>query len=134
MGPVVNEQPKSEQSSKKQIIKIIFVFVVIVLVFAVLSYLNIIPNKSSKQDNKPTTITSAIKYSSSTFQYDPQKAEKMLTQYIKDTIKPEFLPAKIEVKQGLSIDGRTEDVKYEFGSMFNSIDSSISANFHYKEY
>ncbi|MDP2586020.1 MAG: hypothetical protein Q8P29_04025, partial [Candidatus Levybacteria bacterium] len=47
---------------------------------------------------------------------------------------PEFLPAKIEVKQGLSIDGRTEDVKYEFGSMFNSIDSSISANFHYKEY
>jgi len=67
------------------------------------------------------------------FTYDAIKAKVLLTQYIKNTIKPEILPTKIEAKQGLSIYGITESDRNQFGSMFISNNSTISANFHYEE-
>ncbi|MBI2613181.1 MAG: hypothetical protein HYW62_00165 [Candidatus Levybacteria bacterium] len=133
-----------------------FVAVVLFLLFGVLNYFNILPvsdafpkylgwlprqqTKLASQGETLQTKNNPLDYSpvskptpQDTFQYDVKKADTLLTQYLKDNIKPEFLPSKIEIKQGLSIDGRTENIKYEFGSQFSSNTDSFSANFHYRE-
>jgi len=83
--------------------------------------------------SQPTTTTQPRTFTPQTFQYDTKKAENLLTQYLKDNIKPEFLPAQIEIKEGLTIDGRIENVKYEFGSKFTINKDLFSSNFHYRE-
>jgi len=110
----------------------VFFGVVLILLFILIALIKtaFTPAKTLPTKNN---VPNPTNYTPSVFQYDSAKAEKLLTQYIKDTIKPEFLPAKIEVKRGLSIDGRTEDVRYEFGSMFTTNQASFSANFHFKE-
>ncbi|MDO8729567.1 MAG: hypothetical protein Q7K26_06875, partial [bacterium] len=91
-------------------------------------YLSLLPRKDVPNGTSPTQPP---KFSPYVFSYDMKKAEKLLTQYLKDNIKPEFLPAKIEIKQGLSIDGKTENIKYEFGSRFTTNKDLFSVNFHY---
>jgi len=129
-----------------------FAVIVLFLLLGILNYFNILALSSiyqplsmlprqAKQNsqpgssllNKSDTTPSPTNYTPITFTYDMTRAEELLIQYIKDTIKPKFLPAKIEVKQGLSIDGRTEDTEYEFGSIFSINKDSFSSNFHYKE-
>ena len=125
-----------------------FAAVILLLLFGILNYFNILsvsdafPNQLGwlpRQETKLASQGQALQiptptnFTSAAFQYDVEKAKTLLTQYIKDTIKPEFLSDKIEIKQGLSIDGRTEDIKYEFGSMFATNGASFSANFHFKE-
>lgn len=119
---------------------------IIAIAFILLNYFNILslselypqllsflPHRQASLPNKQIPQTQSPKFSPYVFSYDTKKAEKLLTQYIKDNTKPEFLPEKIEVKQGLSIEGRTEDIKYEFGSRFTVNKDIFSANFHYKE-
>lgn len=129
------------------VFEISFVAVILLLLFGILNYFNILsisdvfpnqlgwlPRKEVSTDTSPTNFTPAQqKVPTGTFQYDTKKAETLLTKYIKDTIRPEFLPSKLEIKQGLTIDGRTEDIKYEFGSSITASDATISVNFHYKE-
>jgi hypothetical protein len=135
---------------KMGVFEIGFVTAILLLLFGVLNYFNILsisavfPRQLSwlpRQTTQTNVQTnSALKKNSAlqnptpaVFQYDVKKAETLVSNYIKDNIKPEFLPPKIEVKQGLSIDGRLEDIKYEFGSMFTANNASFSANFHYQE-
>lgn len=82
--------------------------------------------------SQPTSLPNS-NYSSNIFQYDTEKAKTILNSYVKDNIKPEFLPEKLDTKQGLSIDNRAEDIKYQFGSYLINNNETISINFHYKE-
>jgi len=127
--------------------EIFFVAVVLLLLFGALNYFNILsvsdafprqlgwlPRQAVAQKKllytpaKPTLApTPAV------FNYNAEKAKTLLTQYIKDTIKAEFLPEKIEIKQGLSLDGTNNGSQRNFGVVFTSGSSSISANFGYKE-
>lgn len=131
---------------KVGIFEIGFAAVMLFLLFGILNYFNLLsvsnafPNQFNWLPRQINNLTieqnvtpSPANFTPNTFTYDTAKAKTLLTQYIKDAIKPEFLPANIEIKQGLSIDGRTEDIKYEFGSMFTANQASFSANFHYKE-
>jgi len=122
-----------------------FVLIVLLLLFGTLNYFNILsisgvfPNQLGwlpRQQIKLASQGEALRgsnFTPNTFRYDTKKAEKLLTDYIKSTLKPELIPPKIEVKQGLTIDGRVGNTRHEFGSMFTLNNSSISANFHYKE-
>ncbi len=68
------------------------------------------------------------------FSYDTVKAQNALESYIKDNIKQEFLPEEIEVKQGLTMDGRiNQNMRYEFGTYFVTEKVTLSANFIYNE-
>lgn len=133
------------------VFEVAFVGVVLFLLFGTLNYFNILSisnvfphqlgwlphktsqNKTPSKPNSQLTPDPVLNYSSNVFQYDAKKAETLLTQYLKDNIKPEFLPAKIDIKQGLSIDNRIEDIKYQFGVYLLNNKETISANFHYKE-
>jgi hypothetical protein len=93
-----------------------------------------------KTQNKDTTgkrqgfPTSSPNYTPNIFQYDTEKAKTILTKYIKDNIKSEFVPNNLDIKQGLSIDNRIDQsLKEMFGSYIINKDETIAINFHYKE-
>ena len=133
------------------ILEIGFVIIGTLLLFAIANYFNILPMSDAfpkylgwlpRQTTQTKNISknNLISYtpvSSPTpqgqFQYDTKKAEILLTQYIKDTIKPEFLPEKIDIQEGLTIDGRMENVKSQFGFSLTNPKETVSANFHFKE-
>ncbi len=129
-----------------------FVAVVLMLVFGTLNYFNILSvsdvfpqqlgwlPKQTKiasqgetlQTRQPQKNFSSVSSPTPTgFQYDVKKAQTLLTQYIKDNIKPEFLPSKIEVKQHLIYDNTLTGTDYEFGANWNLKNATFSANFHY---
>lgn len=127
---------------KVGIIEFFLVAIVLILLFGTLNYFNILsisgvfPKQLSwlpHQIIKQNPVPSPVNYTSHVFQYDTAKAEKLLTQYIKDTIKPEFLPAKIEIKQGLSQDGKIENSQHQFGSFSRTKEYILSTNFSYEE-
>jgi hypothetical protein len=127
--------------------KILFTIIVVLLLLGAFNYFNIfsISNFFSKQLGwlprravvqkkllyTPTTPT--LTSSPAVFNYDTEKAKILLTQYIKDTIKPELLPAQFDIKQGLIEGGAIEPIKYQFGYLFSEQKSTIYANFVYKE-
>lgn len=141
--------PASTQPSKQRagiILLIIIFFVLLIPIILALNYFNFLPLSQQfpnqlgwlpkKAQPIPTPLpdsTSTQDYTSSTFQYDTEKANRIMTDYIKDTIKPEFLPENLEIKQGLSIDNRTENLMHQFGTYYTKDLATISVNFRYKE-
>lgn len=116
------------------------------VIFGTLNYFNILSLPSlyeplsflPRQEIQTKTVSQGEtrepqNFSSAAFTYDAEKAKNIISTYLANTVKSEFLPATIEVKQGLSIDGRIEDVKHQFGAFFNFKGTTISANFHYQE-
>lgn len=129
-------------SERNGILGILLLIGGVLIFFIVLNYLNIIslshlyPNQISSLPQQQSTNTKTNQQIASTpppFTYDTTKAKTLLIKYMKDNIKSEFLPPQLDIKQGLSIDNRLENLKYEFGSYFTTQNSTISANFHYKE-
>lgn len=126
------------------VIEIIFVATVLALFFGTLNYFNILsvsklnPQLFGRLPHKPYIVVSNRATTTPTptptiFPYDSKTAESLLAQYLKETLKPKFLPAKIDVKQGLSIDNRNDNIMFEFGSSFTIDKNNISATYHYKE-
>jgi len=115
--------------NKQQIIRILLALIIIIFIFTAIIFLNTLntSSKTSPQQNNKSISSAPI---SKVFPYDTKNAEKLLEQYIKNTVKPEFLPAKIEIKQGLTIDKTLAD---EFTSSFTAADSTVSASFHFIE-
>lgn len=130
------------------VFEMLFVGGVAALFFIIFNYFNILPISSlypklfgflpHQKESNVSEISTVNKQNTSptptpSFNYDTKKAETLLTQYIKDTIKPEFLPAKIEVKQKLIASGKQEGTDYEFGANW-TIDKNafLQSNFHYK--
>jgi hypothetical protein len=131
MDQITDQQQEIESPRRSRLTEIILIATtVVVCIILGLFYFDIlpIPFKLPNQATKPTPTPKPV-----AFQYDSAKAKTILTQYIKSAIKPEFLPSKIEIKQGLSIDNRLDDLKNQFGTYYNLKESSISANFHLKE-
>jgi len=134
----------------KQRVSIFFVgtfIVILLLLLLVLNYFNILslsqffpnqlgwlPHKAQPMPSPQPTSTQSQDYTPNVFQYDTEKAKKIVSQYIKDTIKPEFISKTLIIRQGLSIDNRFEkSAKDQFGSYFTTNQATISVNFHYKE-
>jgi hypothetical protein len=131
MDEVAEQQTETGEPDGQQKTKIFLILaIVIAFIIVTLLYFGIIPSKP-QQNNKPAAITTPSP--TAEFKYDTTKAKTLLTQYVKKTLKPEFLPANIEVKQGLTSQGRLETIKYEFGSLFTEKGATITANFNYKE-
>jgi len=143
------EEQQSPEQNKLQIKTALIIFITLIaffLMFGILNYFNLfpisdifprqlgwLPRRIQQQNIIPSPENFTPNTNPNTFTYDSEKAKTILTQYMRSTIKSELLPTNIEVKQGLTIDGRTEDIKSEFGSIFTANNSTISANFHYKE-
>ena len=134
-----------------------FVAVILLLLFGVLNYFNILsvsevfpkqlgwlPRKEVSSGTSQTklasqgealrgsgekTAPSPANFTPTTFQYDTEKAKTLLTQYIKDTIKPSLLPANIEIKQA-TINSKIENSSLFFAS-FNIQNASTAAVFRY---
>ncbi len=125
-----------------------FVAIILLLFFGILNYFNILsvsdlfphqlgwlprreaPNGASHQKIRQSTVATPTP---SGFNYDVKKGKLLLTQYLTDNLNKQFLQEKIDIKQGLSIDGRTENLQYQFGSYYEIDKNTISANFHFKE-
>ena len=134
MDEAVAQEQEVKQPNKYRNTTIVLIIAVVVCIILGLFYFDILPIKSITSVTQPKNGTAKPTSAPTGFQYDTAKAEKLLTDYIEDTIKPEYLPEKIEVKQGLSgNNGVLESVKYKFGTFFTSKGSTISANFYYKE-
>lgn len=140
--------PTPQPPQKRAGIILIGIIIVILLIpiLLALNYSNIfslsqlfpnqlgwLPHKTQPVPTPLPASTQEQNFSSNSFQYDTEKAKTILTQYIKDSIKPEFLPDNLEIKQGLSIDNRTEELNHQFGSYFTDNQTTFSINFHYKE-
>jgi hypothetical protein len=125
--------PVQNRSQNPGLLKVFFAIIAFLLFLGILNYFNLLSKQTQKKNMPSLTQKLTATANPEAFTYNAEKAKTILTQFIKDTIKPELLPTDIEVKQGLTIDGRTEDVKSEFGSIFTAGNSTISANFHYKE-
>jgi len=137
-------QPPQQQTNIFLIgglIGVLLLFLLLILnYFNILSLSRLFPNQLGflphrEQNNRPISqpTHSPTNYSPNTFQYDTKKAKKILTQYIKENIKSEFLPQNLEIKQGLYIDNKVSSLKNMFGSYFSKNNAIISINFHYKE-
>lgn len=125
--------------------------ILFVIILFLLNFFNILPLSSlfpnqlgwlphQKQDSKisynnivPKQQNTDISTSSAKFSYDPVKAQKTLEKYIIDNIKEDFLPSKIDVKQGLLSSGQTDGTPYEFGTNWEMENISFNATFHYIE-
>lgn len=104
-------------------------FGIFAVIFWILNALNIIslpffPHK--------TNIPSPANYTTANFSYDTQKVKTILTQYMKDNLKANLLPAQIEIKQTLA-SGNTQSTPYEFLSRFSVGNDFISGVFYYQE-
>lgn len=68
---------------------------------------------------------------STRFSYDKIRAEKTLESYIRDNIKEDFLPPKIDIKQNLIASGELTGTDYKFGANWESNDTIFNAGLHY---
>lgn len=110
----------------------------IILIFIILIVALIIVPELWKKNIKPSTsnqipIITLSPTTTATFQYDSKKAESLLTQYIKDNLKQEHVPAKIKVQQKLIATGELKGTDYEFGANWQiNNDAFFQSNFHYE--
>lgn len=138
-----SEQPTPTQPSKWKIIGILFGFAVVIFaaIVLVLNYFNIIslstrysplsflPHETVKQMN---IVPTPVNFSSSEFQYDAVKAKKLLTDYIKDTIKPTLFPKEIETKQEIKILQNIQNPSL-FSFSFATQSANITVLSHYEK-
>jgi hypothetical protein len=113
-------------------LKFVIAFAILLLILGVANYFKLFTRTPTPQKNVATVNKSTTPSPIPEFKYDAEKAKMLLTQYIKDAIKPEYLPDNIEVKQGLSPTGALQKLNYQFGSIFNTKNGIISAVMHYK--
>jgi hypothetical protein len=122
--PMPTPTPTSPHANEKQnmfAVQILILIFFLIFLTGILNYFNILPLSSlfpnylgilphKEQNNKPISqpTQTPVNYSPNIFQYDSKKAKAILTSYIKDNIKPEFLSQTLDIKQGLSIDNRLE--------------------------
>lgn len=130
---------------------VIFVIITIALFLGILNYLNILPvsdlwpqqfgwlpHKQSKQYSNVTIVPPVRQSyptfapSSVTFAYDASKADTLLSKYLRDKIKSDYLPSKIEVKHKLIASGKQEGTDYEFGANWTINNIFFQSNFHYE--
>lgn len=84
-----------------------------------------ITNNSQEQQKNRTSL-SYVKFS-----YEDKKAKLILERYIRDNIRENFLPAKIDVQQHLTSSGKLEGTDYEFGSNWQFKNIVFNAVLHY---
>lgn len=159
MEPVEYQKDTNEQHiSSVSLKKLIFLFagsltgiILIMLIFFLLNFFNILPlssffpnqlgwlldqkpnSKISYNTKIPTIKTEIIDTPTPLvkFSYDALKAQSVLEKYIRDNIKEEFLPSKIEVKQGFLASGETTGTPYQFGTNWEMNNISFHAAMHY---
>ena len=124
------------------LLEIVFVAVILVILFGILNYFNILklseifPNYLGflphiKQNNKPGPNPTQIP---ANFQYDMEYSKTILIKYVKEIIKPEFLPENLDIKQGLTFNNSVDEkLKNLFGSYIKNDNETISVTFNYIE-
>ena len=128
-----------------------FISIFFLILIFLLNYFNILPlsilfpsqlawlphkqefTKTTSQPKKTLNQPAIIKTPtiSPRFSYDKTKAEKTLENYIRDNIKEDFLPPKIDIKQNLISSGELTGTDYKFGANWTSNDIVFHAGLHY---
>lgn len=129
---IIPKKNSTTFSGRKLIIGIVLILFAITLTFLFLFILNFGKNQITKKTSKNIPIQVG---SSPTpfmrFSYDVAKAQTALDEYVKNNIKEEFLPQKIDIQQNLIASGRKDGTDYEFGANWEKGDNVFNANFHY---
>lgn len=129
---------------------ILFAGFTLILLIGILNYLNVFPLSKllpnylgflphrvyeEPQKEKASSLrqsSAAFPSPSATFAYDAPKANTLLSKYLKDKIKSDYLPGKIEVKHKLIASGKQEGTDYEFGANWTINNTFFQSNFHYE--
>ena len=129
---------KSLALLKVGIIEFLLVGIVLVLLFGILNYFNILrlsslfpsqlswlPHKQNQEGNKTKAIPN-VNYTPSVFQYDTEKGKKIFTAYIKEALSPKILPSNYEATK--------TPTNNELDIRFKSTNgANIYALFHFNE-
>lgn len=127
-------------STKSGILGILALILGVLVIFFVLNYFNILslsqlyPNLFASLPHKQISKTNLSLLPAPTpknFPYDWNYAQTALEKFIKDNLKTEFLPAKIEGKQGLIATDSGKGTEYEYGAKWRINDLLIVSFFHY---
>lgn len=125
MEQEVSWKRENHKPNKKSAFGIILTYLLVIAIIAAVVFF--LPNKSTKTTKQSTKISPTP--TEKAYNYDVSKAKKMLAQYLKDTIKSEYLPKTIEIKQGIGKDGKKSIDDSAFGAFFTVDNTSTSANF-----
>lgn len=137
-----NIQEKTIQSSPFSIILLIEMLVALLFgltIFGIFlaNYFHLFPlsnNAASSPTNHPAVpVPSSEIAPTSTFTYSSDIAIARLTAYIKTYLKPEFIPAKIDVMHKLSSLGTTTDTDYTFSSQWNQNNDIFFSAYHFNQ-
>jgi hypothetical protein len=128
--PSKQDKPRALMFLKMGLFEIFLVVAGLLLLFGMLNYFNILPVSDVFPNQlgflprqiKQTAVTPPpVRIIPDKFIYDSAKAKELLTKYIKDTIKPEFVPPIIEIKEGSP----------DFSSKYTIGKVTVSATFRY---
>jgi len=123
MKPAGNSTRPAPKNQNKTIGFGLILFLIIAIPIA-LNLFN--PNRQQVSKASKNTITPIVNFS-----YDTTKAQQTLEKFIKDKLKEEFVPAKIEVKQKLLQSGQLTGMNYHFGANWNAKDNAFNASLNF---
>lgn len=112
------------------LIRIGLILLIVIFVPLILYVLKPTKQQSPKNSKDLRQIKDAIT-PSERFSYDTVEAPKILEKYIRDNIKEEFLPSKIDIQQNLIASGKLDGTDYEFGANWKLGNINFHATFHY---
>lgn len=127
------------QTKKGKITVLSGIIAILLITLVMLNYFNILPipqmfpqlsflpkkqAPSSSQITPPTVET---------FDYDTEKAIKLLSDYAISIVKPEVLLFNPKISQGLAIDGKKSSLQHEFGFYTVVNKTIIAGNLHFIE-
>lgn len=127
-------------STKSGLLGILFLIIGVLVIFGVLNYFNILslsrlyPNLFGSLPHKQiskTNLSFGPTPTPKTFLYDWNNAQMILEKFIKENLKPEFLPAKIQSEQGTIATDSGKGTEYEYGVKWKKNNLFIVGFFHY---
>lgn len=138
----MDNKPQNEMSEQGKIspllpLQVIGSFALIIFIVGVLNYLNIIrldfyfPALSFLPILQPKTVTFNPHQKPTIYTYDQSVPEKVLPDFIKRVVKPEFLPPSFTVLHNLNEHGEQKDTDYTYGTTWNSDNGEFHGFYHF---
>lgn len=110
---------------------VIFLFLTLLNYFQVLDLGLVLPIFKQFPQYKNTASLAHPTPTPTPFQYDESKATTALTSYLKDMIKPAYLPSAITVVHKLSTYGEANDTDFTYGSQWTKQNVTFHGFYHF---
>lgn len=134
-GPGPNGTGNKPSTFSKGLSKLLFTTVVLLLLFGALNYFNILslsgafPNQFGWLPHKPMFSQNNSARGNFSPVYNYITVQPLLTSFIKDNVKNDFLPKDIVLKKDIAEDGKTSTVFFDYPTP----QATVAAYIHYLE-